>query len=357
MTVVSHCICEPRHNPSNRDDWLQHVSIAVMDNGTDSFFALGPEQVIQAIESTGLLCNGFQLALNSYENRVYQIGLEDAPSVVAKFYRPNRWSDAAIIEEHDFTLELADMDIPVIAPMVIDGATLYHAGAFRLALYPCRPGRAPDLENRQQLQQLGRYIARIHALGAAHDFIHRPELNVHTFGDDACAYLFNNGFIPAELESSYNNVAEELLDGIEEIFAEVSPHKIRLHGDGHPGNILWHEQSPFIVDFDDARMGPAVQDLWMFLSGDRAQQASVLDTLLTAYTQFYDFDRSELALIEPLRALRIMHHAAWLARRWDDPAFKAAFPWFNTHHYWQEQLQSLTEQLTAIEQPSLQWMG
>jgi len=327
-----------------------------MDNRTDSFFSLGPEQVIKAIESTGLLCDGFQLALNSYENRVYQIGIEDAPSVVAKFYRPNRWTDAAIIEEHDFTLDLADLDIPVIAPLIIDDATLHHNGEFRFALYPCRPGRAPDLEDRQQLQQLGRYIARIHALGAEHDFTHRPELNVDTFGDDACAFLLGHDFIPRELESAYTGVAEELLDTIEQLFDEASPQKIRLHGDGHPGNILWHDGGPFIVDFDDARTGPAIQDLWMFLSGEREQQTSVLDTLLTAYTQFHHFDRRELILIEPLRALRIMHHAAWLAERWDDPAFKAAFPWFNSHHYWQDHLQSLTEQLAAIEQPPLQWL-
>ncbi|MDQ6992618.1 MAG: serine/threonine protein kinase [Mariprofundus sp.] len=328
-----------------------------MGDKSDSFFNLGPEQVIQAIESTNLRCNGFQLPLNSYENRVFQIGLEDQPPIIAKFYRPKRWSNDTILEEHDFTLELAELDIPVIAPILIHGKTLHHHAAFRFALYPCRPGRAPDLENRQQLQQLGRYIARIHALGGAAHFAHRPALNVHTFGDSACAYLFDHDFIPPELEAAYSDVAASLLDSIEARFQEASPLKIRLHGDGHPGNILWHDGSPFIVDFDDARTGPAIQDLWMFLSGERPQQLSTLDTLLSAYSQFHDFDCNELSLIEPLRALRIMHHSAWLAQRWADPAFKIAFPWFNTLPYWQEHLLSLRDQQRAIEAPPLYWFS
>ncbi len=322
---------------------------------TASFYDLGPEQVLQAVESVGFACNGHQLGLNSYENRVYQIGLEDDSSIVAKFYRPRRWSDAAIIEEHQFTLELEALDIPVVPPLLIDGDSLFHFGTHRFSLYPLKAGRAPDLENKAHLEQLGRYIGRIHALGATADFEYRPALTVHTFGDDAYEFLMEHGFIPVELERAYERLAEDLLDTVEARFQAVDPQQIRLHGDGHPGNILWKHNAPYILDFDDARMGPAVQDLWMFLSGDRNQMMDTLDTLLTAYRQFDDFDCRELSLIEPLRTLRIMHHAAWLAERWDDPAFKRAFPWFNTQQYWEDHILTLKEQPAAMQEEPLQW--
>jgi len=324
-------------------------------NHTASFYDLGPEQGLQAVESLGFACNGHQMGLNSYENRVYQVGVEDDAPVVAKFYRPGRWSDAAILEEHVFTLELAELDIPAVPPLLIDGDSLFHFGAHRFALYPLKAGRAPDLECNTHLQQLGRFIGRIHALGATAYFEHRPELNVHTFGDDAYEYLMENGFIPVELEKAYEPLAEDLLDAIEERFANIDPQLIRLHGDGHPGNILWKHDAPYILDFDDARMGPAVQDLWMFLSGERQHQLTTLDTLLTAYSQFCDFDCRELSLIEPLRTLRMMHHAAWLAERWDDPAFKRAFPWFNTQQYWEDHILTLKEQAAAMQEEPLQW--
>jgi len=322
---------------------------------TASFYDLGPEQVLQAVESVGFACSGHQLGLNSYENRVYQIGLEDGSSIVAKFYRPGRWSDAAILEEHQFTLELEALDIPAVPPLLIDGDSLFYFDAYRFSLYPLKAGRAPDLENRAHLEQLGRYIGRIHALGATAAFQHRPALNVHTFGDDAYEFLIEHGFIPAELERAYETLAEDLLDAVEARFQAVDPQQIRLHGDGHPGNILWKDNAAYILDFDDARMGPAVQDLWMFLSGDRNQMMATLDTLLTAYSQFYDFDCRELSLIEPLRTLRIMHHAAWLAKRRDDPAFKRAFPWFNTQQYWEDHILTLKEQAAAMQEEPLQW--
>jgi len=322
----------------------------------DSFFGLGPEQVLQAVESLGLHCDGYQLALNSYENRVYQIGLEGDAAVVAKFYRPERWSDAAILEEHAFTLELDHLEIPVVPPLQLDDMTLHRFQAYRFALYPLKAGRAPDLECTAHLQQLGRFIGRIHALGAMEDFKHRPELNVETFGDDAYEFLLDHGFIPPELEKAYVVLAEDLLDAVEQAFDRVEPQSIRLHGDGHPGNILWKGNAPYIVDFDDARMGPAIQDLWMFLSGDRQQMTTTLDTLLTAYSQFHDVDCRELSLIEPLRTLRMMHHAAWLAERWDDPAFKRAFPWFNTQQYWEDHILSLKEQASAMQEEPLQWI-
>ena len=320
-----------------------------------SFYSLGPEQVLQAIEGLGLHCDGHQLALNSYENRVYQIGLADREPVVAKFYRPGRWSDESILEEHAFTLELASLDIPVVAPLVINSNSLHHYGDHRFSLYPRRTGRPPDLENRRQLEQLGRFVGRIHALGAAHAFAHRPTLDVHHFGDESCLFLLDHGFIPPELEAAYESLAQHLLDMVEDAFERADAAHIRLHGDAHAGNILWRDDAPVIVDFDDARMGPAVQDLWMFLSGERGEMEASLDILLTAYTQFHDFDASELMLIEPLRTLRMMHHAAWLARRWQDPAFKRAFPWFNTQRYWQEHILSLREQGGLLQEPPLQW--
>jgi len=328
----------------------------------DSFYQLTPEQVLKAIESLGFACNGYQLGLNSYENRVYQVGLDDGSFVVAKFYRPKRWSDQAILEEHVFTLELEALDIPVVPPLLVQQHTLHHFEGYHFSLYPLRAGRAPDLENKEHLQQLGRFIGRIHALGAEKVFEHRPALNVHTFGDTAYDYLLDHKFIPAELEQAYEPLVEGLLDNIESVFDDVQPNYIRLQGDAHPGNILWKtglqgaSGNPYILDFDDARMGPAVQDLWMFLSGDRATMESSLNHLLKAYSEFYTFQTSELRLIEPLRTLRMLHHAAWLAKRWDDPVFKHAFPWFNTQNYWQEHILALKEQAALLHEEPLQWI-
>ncbi|PCI42109.1 MAG: serine/threonine protein kinase [Proteobacteria bacterium] len=328
----------------------------------DSFYQLTPEQVLKAIESLGFACNGYQLGLNSYENRVYQVGLDDGSFVVAKFYRPKRWSDQAILEEHVFTLELEALDIPVVPPLLVQKETLHHFEGYHFSLYPLRAGRAPDLENKEHLQQLGRFIGRIHALGAVKDFEHRPALNVHTFGDAAYDYLLDYKFIPYELEQAYEPLVEGLLDQIEAVFDDVQPDYIRLQGDAHPGNILWKaglqgtSGNPYILDFDDARMGPAVQDLWMFISGDKATMESSLNHLLKAYSEFYTFNASELRLIEPLRTLRMLHHAAWLAKRWDDPVFKHAFPWFNTQNYWQEHILTLKEQAALLHEEPLQWI-
>lgn len=323
------------------------------------FYQLGPEEVLRAVESIGFTCSAELLALNSYENRVYMVGLDSGRKLIAKFYRPGRWSDAAIFEEHMFTQELAELEIPAVPPMYIGDSTLFHYAGHRFSLYPLKAGRAPDLESREQLEQLGRYIGRIHSLGSIRDFEHRPTLNVESFGDQSYEFLMEHGFIPPELERAYEKAAEDLLNSVENRFNSINPETIRLHGDGHQGNILWDTHSgsgtPYVIDFDDARMGPAVQDLWMFLSGSRANMSASLDILLTAYSQFYNFNSSELALIEPLRALRIMHHAAWLARRFDDPAFKQAFPWFNTQQYWEKHTLTLKEQISAIQEPPLQW--
>ena len=323
---------------------------------THAFHALDPATMLDAVESTGRRCTGAVLELNSYENRVYRIGLEDAAPVVAKFYRPERWSDEAILEEHDFTLELNALDIPVVPPLIDAGTTLHHAGPFRFALYPLKGGRAPDLEDAAQLTQFGRFLGRIHACGAQRDFAHRPTLSVEHFGDASYEYLLDHDFLPPELASNYEGLAEDLLDAVEDRLDEAGDVEIlRLHGDCHPGNILWTDDGPHIVDFDDARMGPAMQDVWMFITGERLQMERHLGELLAGYTQFYDFDTRELALIEPLRTLRIMHYAAWLGRRWDDPAFRRAFPWFNTQHYWQEHILALKEQAALLNDPPLEW--
>jgi len=322
----------------------------------EPFYALSPDVILEAIESTGLDCDGGLLALNSYENRVFRVGLHDERPVVAKFYRPARWSDEAILEEHTFTLDLVAQEIPVVPPLTIDGKTLFHHGPYRFSLYPLAGGRAPDLENAEHLERLGRFMGRIHALGACQDFAHRPTLNIEHFGDDSYTFLLGNGFLPLELEAAYERLAEDMLDHIEEVFASIEARHIRLHGDCHPGNILWTDDGPHIVDFDDARMGPAVQDIWMFLTGEEAHMQTGLKAFMEGYVRFCDFDSRELSLIEPLRTLRMMHYAAWLARRWPDPAFKAAFPWFNSQRYWEEHILSLKEQAARLSEPPLQWL-
>jgi Ser/Thr protein kinase RdoA (MazF antagonist) len=328
-----------------------------MSEPTDSFYALGPEQVLQAVESIGFACDGHQLALNSYENRVYQVGIVASKPVIAKFYRPSRWKDEAILEEHRFTLDLAALEIPVVPPLELDGETLHTFGSYRFALYPLRGGRAPNLENPDHLEQLGRFLGRIHALGASEPFQYRPRLSIEHFGDDSCSFLLGHGFIPTELETVYERLAEGLLDEVDVLFERAgNVAQIRLHGDCHPGNILWTDSGPHIVDFDDARTGPAAQDMWMFISGERPHMQARLADLLKGYIRFYDFDVRELNLIEALRTLRMMHYAAWLARRWDDPAFKRTFPWFNTQNYWEEHILSLKEQAALMHEEPLQWI-
>jgi Ser/Thr protein kinase RdoA (MazF antagonist) len=308
------------------------------------------------MEELGFRCDGRFLALNSYENRVYQIGIEDREPVVTKFYRPGRWSDEAIHEEHSFSTELADADIPVVAPLTIDGKSLHHSGNFRLSVSPGKGGRAPELDDQDLLRQLGRLVARIHLLGQTKSFLHRPMLDIETYGYQSCDYLLEERFVPASIEDAYKGIVEHLFDNIDACFERAGDvRNIRLHGDFHPGNVLVAGDRLHIVDLDDTRTGPAVQDLWMFLSGDRNEQTPQLATLLEGYQEFRDFDARELNLIEALRTLRIMHYAAWLARRWEDPAFKIAFPWFNSPRYWDEHILSLREQAALMEESPLDW--
>lgn len=319
---------------------------------------LTPDTVIDAVESTGRHSDARILALNSYENRVYQVGLEDDTPLIAKFYRPERWSDEQILEEHAFTRELAELDIPVVPPMLLcsqhgEEHTLLRCNDFRFALFERRGGRAPELDNPDNLEILGRYLGRIHAAGKQQPFQHRPTIDVASYAVDSFEFLLASGFVPMELETSYRTLGEHLIDKLQPLFANTEFATIRLHGDCHPGNILWRDDLPHFVDFDDCRSGPAIQDLWMLLSGDRQQQTAQMLDILEGYEQFCDFNPAELRLIEGLRTLRIMHYAAWLARRWDDPAFPAAFPWFNTPRYWGDHILELREQLAALDEPPL----
>ena len=311
---------------------------------------LGPDRVLDAVESLGLRSDGRLLALNSYENRVYQVGLEDEAPVIAKFYRPGRWSDAAIREEHAFMLALAELEIPAVAPLDIGGETLHSFAGYRFSLTPRRGGRHPELGDLDVLEWIGRFIGRIHAVGAVEPFRYRPILDITHVGVESRDYLLAHDWIPADLLPAYTSVVDQALQGVRDGYARAgSIQHIRLHGDCHLGNLLWTDAGPHFVDFDDARQGPAVQDLWMLLSGEREEMSRQLAAVLAGYEDFQEFDTRELHLIEALRTLRLIHHAAWIARRWTDPAFPAAFTWFGDAHYWLNHILQLREQVAAME--------
>jgi Ser/Thr protein kinase RdoA (MazF antagonist) len=320
-----------------------------------TFSLLTPDTVLDALDSIGAHSDGRMLALNSYENRVYQIGMEEGPPLIAKFYRPHRWSDTAILEEHAFVAELVEREIPVVpATSQFDDKTLHTFKGFRFAVFPKHGGRAPELDDRFTLEWMGRFLGRIHAVGALQPYRERPVLDSVTFGEEPRDYLLANGFIPVELDAAYCSVAAQALEGVRRCFDRAGDIKtLRLHGDCHGGNVLWTDAGPHFVDFDDSRMGPAVQDLWMLLSGERADMVRQLSDLLAGYEDFCEFDPRELYLIEALRTLRLMHYAAWLARRWDDSAFPVAFPWFNTQRYWQDRILELREQIALMDEPPL----
>jgi len=329
-----------------------------VDDSTLAFTRLQPDDILDTLDELGFHCNGRFLALNSYENRVYKIGVGENDNVVVKFYRPGRWSNDAILEEHSFAMELVDQEISVVPPLCINDQTLFHAGLFRIAVYPCRGGRAPELDDFEALQQLGRLVARIHLVGAITDFEYRPQIDVESYGIESREYLLDEGFIPDEMCDVYASIAELVIEGIERCGERSGAfEELRLHADFHPGNVLVAGENFHIVDLDDARSGPAVQDLWMFLSGNRDEQTPQLTALLKGYEEFRNFDARELHLVEALRSLRIMHYAAWLARRWEDPAFKQAFPWFNTRRYWDEHVLTLREQAALMQEPPLEWRG
>jgi Ser/Thr protein kinase RdoA (MazF antagonist) len=320
---------------------------------THPYARLTPDVVLDAVAAAGYAPDGRLLGLNSYENRVYQVGLDSGEMVVAKFYRPGRWSDAQIDEEHDFARELAGREIPVVAPVA---SLRFHE--FRIAIYPRRGGRPPELDDPKTLEWIGRFIGRIHAVGSTKAFEFRDRLDAQTFGHEPRAFLLGTSFIPPDLLEAWKAVTAQALAGVERCYERAGAvRSIRLHGDCHPGNILWTDhgetRGPHFVDLDDARMGPAIQDLWMLLSGERASMTRQLGDVLAGYRDFADLDPRELHLLEALRTLRLIHYSAWIARRWDDPAFPAAFPWFDTQRYWQDRILELREQIPLMEEEPL----
>ena len=316
---------------------------------------LSPETVLDAIEAVGFHCDGRVLALNSYENRVYQIGIEDAEPVVAKFYRPQRWSDAAIREEHAFAGELAAQEIPVVAPLLRAGESMHVHQGFRYAVFPRRGGRWPELGNSDEREWVGRFLGRIHAVGRASRFAARGSLDMEDLGRNARDFVLDGDWMPDYLAMKYAEVTDELLEAVEARAQDWGGARLgRILGDCHRGNILWTDLGPHFVDLDDCLTGPAIQDLWMLLAGGREEMRTELQDLLKGYEQFLPFDRSEIALIEPLRALRMIHYSAWLARRWHDPAFPMAFPWFAEPRYWEQHHRSLQDQLAAVLEPPLE---
>lgn len=326
-----------------------------MSEAQHPFESLTPDFIMDAVENLGYVCDCRIFPLNSFENRVYQIGIQDEAPLIGKFYRPGRWSDAQIVEEHRFALTLTDHELPVVAPLVDNrGESLFHYKDFRFALYPRQGGHAPEFDNLDNLLIMGRLLGRLHAIGASRPFRHRPLLDIESFGRDSVE-LISEQFIPAEYKANYDILARDLLQGVEALFSDAGGTAfIRIHGDCHAGNILWRNDAPHLVDLDDARMAPAVQDIWMMLSGDRARQTAQISEIIEGYDGFYTFDPRELRLIEALRSLRILHHTAWLARRWGDPTFPRHFPWFNTPSYWDEHILQIREQIAALREPPLQ---
>lgn len=324
-------------------------------NAAHPYDALTPDVVLDAVDATGHRTDGRMLALGSYENRVYQVGLEEGDFLIAKFYRPGRWSDEAIAEEHAFTQALAAQEIPAVPPLAdAQGQTVFHYAGFRLGVFPRRGGRTPELDDPAVLEWIGRFIGRIHAVGAQADHQHRQTLDVETFGHQPGRFLLDGNWPPQELRAAYETLLQQVLEAVTRCFdaAGTFP-RIRLHGDCHPGNIMWTDAGPHFVDFDDTCMGPAIQDVWMLLSGSRAEMTGQLVDVVAGYEDFAEFDARQVRLIEALRSLRLIHYAGWLARRWRDPAFPHSFPWFNTRAWWEEHLVSLREQVLRMEEPWL----
>ncbi|WDE12221.1 serine/threonine protein kinase [Thalassomonas haliotis] len=315
------------------------------------FTTLSPDLILDGLESVGFYPDSGLLPLNSYENRVYQFHDEQKTKYVTKFYRPQRWSETQIREEHAFGFELAGDELPVVAPLKRDGESLFNFKGYHFAVYPCRGGRIFEVDNLDQLEWMGRFVGRIHARGAQQPFETRPTFNSEEFLQQAKQVIFNSGFVPETLTNAFFTILDQVVELADEQYQPNS--EIRLHGDCHAGNILWTDDGPHFVDLDDCRTGPAIQDLWMMLSGDRQQQLLQLDTMLTGYEEFFTFETDQLVLIESLRTMRIVNYMAWLCKRWQDPAFPRNFPWFNTEKYWEQQILMLKEQFSMLQQPPL----
>lgn len=319
------------------------------------FDQLTPDFVIDAVENLGLLSDARILTLNSYENRVYQVGIDESEPVIVKVYRPERWTEEQIREDHEYTQELAELEISVVPPTIINGDTLHQFKGFSYAIYSRKGGRAPELDDLDSLHTIGRFVGRIHAVGKNKAFRYRPTLNIQERGTASRQFLLESEKISESLLPAYESVSADLMKLIEQRFEQWGQYQsVRLHGDCHVGNILWRDDVPHFVDFDDCINGPAIQDIWLMLSGDRPDRTRQLAELIEGYEEFCDFDPRELNLIEALRSLRIIHYSAWLARRWTDPAFPKHFPWFNTENYWASHILELREQLSAMQEPPLQ---
>lgn len=318
------------------------------------FTSLSPDLILDGIESIGLQVDSGLLALNSYENRVYQFHDENRIKYVTKFYRPQRWTEKQIQEEHDFAFEQQENELPMVAPLKFSGQSLFNFKGYHFAIYPCRGGRIFEVDNLDQLEWMGRFVGRIHAVASKKEFEHRPNYSTDESLFEARKIIEDSEFVPQYLHTSFFTILDQVIDVAAEQYQPKNA--IRLHGDCHAGNILWTDDGPHFVDLDDCRMGPAIQDLWMMLSGDRQQQTLQLDTLLMGYEEFHEFDAKEFALIESLRTMRVVNYMAWLCKRWKDPAFPHSFPWFNTQKYWEEQVLMLKEQMSALQQPPLSLM-
>ena len=319
------------------------------------FDQLTPDFILDAMESCNYLSDGRLFPLNSYENRVYQIGIENSSPIIGKFYRPNRWSKEQILEEHQFCFELVEKELPVVAPIRnSSGDSLFEYKGFNFALFPRKGGYGPELDDLDNLYLLGKLLGRMHAVGAVKPFNFRHVLNSSTFGYEA-SKLVSENFIPGELKVSYDSLIEDLMERVDEVINNAGAiEHIRVHGDCHAGNILWRDNNAHFVDLDDALMAPAIQDIWMLLSGERDRQSAQLSEIIDGYNEFFDFHPRELQLIDALRTLRIINYTAWIAKRWSDPAFPMAFPWFNSIRYWSEHILELREQFAALNEPTLQ---
>jgi len=315
------------------------------------FTSLSPDLILDGLESVGFTVDSGLLALNSYENRVYQFHDEQLIKYVTKFYRPERWSKDEILEEHTFSLELEKQELPIVAPLVVNGRSLFEFKGYHFAVFPCRGGRIFEVDNLDQLEWMGRFVGRIHAVAAQKTFSHRSSFTVDEMLYQAREIILTSGFVPQSLSLPFVTILDQV---IAVAVQQYKPKKeIRLHGDCHAGNILWTDAGPHFVDFDDCRTGPAIQDLWMMLSGDRQQQLLQLDTLLMGYEEFFTFETNQLVLIESLRTMRMVNYMAWLCKRWKDPAFPRNFPWFEEEKYWEQQILILKEQMSALQQAPL----
>ena len=318
------------------------------------FNQLTPDFILNALDELGYITDSRLLPLNSYENRVYQIGIQDSSPIIGKFYRPNRWNKKQILEEHQFCFELAEQELPIVAPLISEGGeSLFQYEGFYFALFSRKGGYGPELDNLDNLYLLGKLLGRIHAVGAVRPFSHRNTLNSSTFGYESSKFVSEH-FIPTELKLSYDSLVKDLMKTIDEVVSNAGDiQNIRVHGDCHSGNILWRDDNAHFVDLDDAMMAPAIQDIWMLLSGNRDRQSAQLSEIIDGYNEFFDFHPRELKLIDALRTLRIINYTAWIAKRWNDPAFPMAFPWFNTIRFWSEHILELREQFAALGEPNL----